>query len=188
MLEDNANELHILHNAGLYDHNTLWSEMKSHCVFQIDIEKLQNRYLPLLKKYAMFALNELNWYYGTPVDKGDKEGSIGLYMSPAEDQVLEMKLEQERRLKMLQEKPNRSRSVIEIPKPTPKDAPSTTTPKAEVATAPPSLEPTQTPTKIVMPEMDAAAQRKVKIATIVSVIIILSLALIPAVLLTFCSR
>lgn len=190
MLEDNANELHILHNAGLYDHKTLWSAMKSHCVSQIEIEKLQNRYLPLLKQYAMFALNEIDWEYGTPVDKGDREGFFGLFSLASDEQVSKMKLEQERRLKMFQNKPNISQPVIEIPKTEPQGEPPATTPRTAVKTesSEPKPEPTPVPTKIVTPEMPAAAQRKVKIATIISIIIILAIALIPAILLAFCSR
>ena len=108
MLNDNVNELHILHNAGLYDHKTLWSSMKSHCISPIEIEKLQNRYLTLLKQYAMFTVNELNWNWGTPVFECEREDGIGFFGAPTPKQLSEMKLEQERRLKMFQDEPSRS--------------------------------------------------------------------------------
>ena len=67
MFDGQANELHILHNAGLFDNATLWSWLKTQGVSLVDIESIETTYVLELKKYAMFVLNNLNWSFGTVV-------------------------------------------------------------------------------------------------------------------------
>lgn len=101
MLEVEANELHILHNAGLYDHNSLWKWLTERGLPADDIQKARDAYVSQLKIYAMFALNELNWRWGTPVDKGERENGLYLFEQKVctAEEIQKEKNEQEQRLK-----------------------------------------------------------------------------------------
>ena len=79
MLDGEANELHILHNAGLYDHKTLWNWLKDCGIGDDVIERVKGSYLKQLKKYAMFVLNRLDWMYGTPVEKNERRERKALF-------------------------------------------------------------------------------------------------------------
>ena len=101
MLEGNANELHILHNAGLYDHATLWSWLKGKGLEEGKIDTIKDSYVSQLKRYAMFALNELDWRWGRCVDENDREKRRFLFAAGPEtaEQLKQVRDEQERRLK-----------------------------------------------------------------------------------------
>ena len=49
MLESGANELHILHNAGFYDHDSLWSWLTDYGIRQREFEKVKKQYLAQMK-------------------------------------------------------------------------------------------------------------------------------------------
>lgn len=101
MLEGTANELHILHNAGLYDHATLWSWLKEKGLEDTKIDTIKDCYVSQLKKYAMFALNELDWKWGRCVGENDREERRLLFAAEpvTAEQFKQVKDEQERRLK-----------------------------------------------------------------------------------------
>ena len=104
MLDGNANELHILHNAGLFDHQTLWPQLEQLGVPKAEIEKVKEPYLTQLHRYAMFVLNELDWHRGSPIKKEDREKRWGLFGSLTKEQLTATVEEQERRLDMMQGK------------------------------------------------------------------------------------
>ncbi len=93
-----ANELHILHNAGLYDHQSLWGWMKDYGIPLKEIDNVKNQYVSQLKKYAMFVLNRLDWDYGNPIFESDKKERTGLYRkSMTDSQRADVCVELERR-------------------------------------------------------------------------------------------
>ena len=104
MLEGNANELHILHNAGFYDHNSLWSWLEDYGIPKRDLENHKDDYLAQLKRYAMFVLNQLNWESGTPVGEKDRENRVGLYHRPTDEDIAAANHEMSRRMKLLRSK------------------------------------------------------------------------------------
>ena len=64
MIDTHANELHILHNAGLYDIDSLWTMLYRN---NQDINKLRTimrRYNHELHRYAMMSINLINWKNG----------------------------------------------------------------------------------------------------------------------------
>lgn len=104
MLDGNANELHILHNAGLYDHQTLWELLVNCDVPPSEFEDLKGWYLTQLKRYAMFVLNSINWPSGEPTGNHDKELRTGLYEPLNNYQLADAYDELTRRTIMLQNK------------------------------------------------------------------------------------
>ncbi|MCR4828222.1 MAG: hypothetical protein K5864_02040 [Bacteroidales bacterium] len=79
MFYDEANELHILHNAGLFDQATLWRELQAYGIPQKELDAHISGYVSELKQYAMFVLNNLNWRQGTEVHKNDRRDKRGLF-------------------------------------------------------------------------------------------------------------
>ncbi len=73
MLEGEANELHILHNAGLYDHRVLWKWLGDKGVPQAGLDDVKHRYVSELKRYAMFVFNRLDWHWDSICCKDGKE-------------------------------------------------------------------------------------------------------------------
>lgn len=61
MLQARANELHILHNAGLYDHQQLWSLMRQAGCSETQLSTIQQRYIHHLYRFAMYAVNIIGW-------------------------------------------------------------------------------------------------------------------------------
>jgi hypothetical protein len=104
MLEGNANELHILHNAGFFDHNELWNWLEDYDINKRDIVKTKDGYLAQLKRYAMFVLNHLNWEKGTPIGENDREKRVGVYQRLTEEKMAAITDEMARRMKLLQNK------------------------------------------------------------------------------------
>ncbi|MBP5547334.1 MAG: hypothetical protein J6X58_00395 [Bacteroidales bacterium] len=100
MFDGNANELHILHNAGLFDHASLWQWMKDKGIPQVDIDKIKNRYVSELKKMTMFVLNEIDFNYGTVIDEHDREKRYGLYSPFSDDDIVRIEKERNRRREM----------------------------------------------------------------------------------------
>lgn len=115
MLEGNANELHILHNAGLFDNQTLWSWLEDKDIPESEIEKVKEPYLTQLHRYAMFVLNELDWRWGNPIKEEDREKRWGLFSSLTEEQQAATVEEQARRLDLMQGKMNRPQAKITMP-------------------------------------------------------------------------
>lgn len=99
MLHYDANELHILHNAGLYDNKSLWQLLISKGVNGAEVEKKANIYMLQLKKYAMHVLNRYNWSYGVPVEDENKKKNKGeifamdwdAYQSRSRDEIARRK-------------------------------------------------------------------------------------------------
>ena len=141
MLNGNANELHIIHNAGLFDHHVLWPQLEELGVPKAEIEKVKEPYLMQLHRYAMFVLNELNWQWGNPIKKEDREKRWGLFSSLTEEQQAATVEEQARRQNMMGEKYVRPETKIKMPvapepmeetaKETAKDSPKTHTKAAK---------------------------------------------------------
>ena len=126
MLNDDINELHILHNAGLYDHNTLWSCLKENGIHQDDIDKLKDNYVSQLKKYAMFVLNRLDWKYGTTIrDKNCRRKKTEVYEPLTAEQMAYSNEVLAKRLKMkMVRQPQKTvvKPVVSEPKETPRAA------------------------------------------------------------------
>lgn len=64
MLRTHANELHILHNAGLYDIHTLWALLINKGYGDEKLRELSRRMERELHRYAMMAVNILDWQKG----------------------------------------------------------------------------------------------------------------------------
>ncbi len=64
MLETHANELHILHEAGLYDIASLWSLLEYYELPMKQYERAKKDLLCQLHRYAMFAINLIDWILG----------------------------------------------------------------------------------------------------------------------------
>lgn len=115
MLDGNANELHILHNAGLFDHKTLWPLLENLGIPKAEIEKVKEPYLTQLHRYAMYVLNELDWDRGTPIKEKDREKRWGLFSPLTEEQQAATVEEQARRQSMMGEKNARPETEITLP-------------------------------------------------------------------------
>ena len=61
---DDVNELHILHNAGLYDADDLWALLSQRGLGEEQISDVRDVYRKELHLYAMYVLNRLDWIYG----------------------------------------------------------------------------------------------------------------------------
>lgn len=123
MFEGQANELHILHNAGLFDHATLWSWLNDQGISRDDVEVIKALYVSELKKYAMFVLNELDWDTGTTVGEHDFEERKNRFKSFDAEQLEKNKTERNRRQRLMSERQQQNRppkTPKKIPKPTPK--------------------------------------------------------------------
>lgn len=104
MLDGNANELHILHNAGFFDLKGLWNWLQDYGIPKLDIVKAREKYLAQLKRYAMFVLNELNWEKGTPIGENDREKRVGVYQKLTDEKMTAILDEMERRMKLQRDK------------------------------------------------------------------------------------
>lgn len=123
MFDGQANELHILHNAGLFDHATLWAWLKHQGVSRDDIDRIKTLYVSELKRFAMFVLNELNWQWGTKVSEHEFEERKYTYKPFGDKQLEKNEAERNRRLQMMAERQQQNRppkTPKKIPKPTPK--------------------------------------------------------------------
>ena len=123
MFDGQANELHILHNAGLFDHATLWAWLKHQGVSRDDIDRIKTLYVSELKRFAMFVLNELNWQWGTSVREHEREERRLLFSSFEPEQLEKNEAERNRRLQLMTERQQQNRppkTPKKIPKPTPK--------------------------------------------------------------------
>lgn len=107
MFFGDANELHILHNAGLYDHATLWRWLLDSGIRLEELDDVENRYVSELKRYAMFVLNDLDWRWGTVVGETDREKKIGLYSPLRDEQIEKNNEEYNRRQVLMQGQPQR---------------------------------------------------------------------------------
>ena len=85
MVDNKVNELHILHNAGLYDFHVLERNLVNHSLDEAKWRLAFNDYVSQLKVFAMYSLNNLGW---------SMHGS-GYGDDPESPRVVEM-LEQER--------------------------------------------------------------------------------------------
>ena len=61
MVDNKVNELHILHNAGLYDFHILERNLSNHCMDESKWRLEFNDYVSQIKVFAMYALNNLGW-------------------------------------------------------------------------------------------------------------------------------
>lgn len=61
MVDNKVNELHILHNAGLYDFQILERNLENNCMDESKWRYVFNDYVSQLKVFAMYALNKLGW-------------------------------------------------------------------------------------------------------------------------------
>lgn len=59
-----VNELHILHNAGLYDADGLWALLRQKGVKEALMSDVRGDYQKELRRYAMYVLNRLDWIKG----------------------------------------------------------------------------------------------------------------------------
>lgn len=116
MLESGANELHILHNAGFYDHNSLWSWLKDYGIRQQEFEEVKEHYLTQLKRYAMFVLNRLDWQYGTSIGENDRENFRGIYQGITNEKMVAFSEEMERRMELWKSKLERPQTNAAIPR------------------------------------------------------------------------
>ena len=64
MLDTHANELHILHNAGLYDIETLWPMLKGSCRNNLDAYRIHAELTTQLHRYATMVVSTINWLEG----------------------------------------------------------------------------------------------------------------------------
>ena len=119
MLDGEANELHILHNAGLYDHATLWSCLEECGIANDIVGRLRESYLSQLKIYAMFVLNRLDWKWGNTVGKDDREKRRYLFWpkSSLSDEIKKEEKEIERRKKIKRAKAYRQQKASATPDP-----------------------------------------------------------------------
>lgn len=77
MLDNRVNELHILHNAGLYDFHILERNLVNYCLDESRWRFAFNDYVSQLKVFAMYALNNLGWsMHGSGF--GDDPESLGV--------------------------------------------------------------------------------------------------------------
>lgn len=117
MLQGDANELHVLHNAGLFDLGTLWLWLEDYGIKKAEYESVKERYLKQLKRYTMFVLNRLDWAKGTCVsDLNCKQGRRDLFSPMTDSQIAATIAELERRMKMYRNRPKVSQAESAIPK------------------------------------------------------------------------
>lgn len=116
MLDGNANELHILHNAGFFDLKGLWNWLQDYGIPKLDIVKAREKYLAQLKRYAMFVLNELNWEKGTPIGENDREKRVGVYQKLTDEKMTAILDEMERRMELRRSKQERAQADATTPR------------------------------------------------------------------------
>ena len=68
MMKTHANELHILHNVGLYDINTLWTLLYQFDSNKVELRKLIRDTERELHRYTMMVVNQIDWKYGGVTD------------------------------------------------------------------------------------------------------------------------
>lgn len=153
MFDGQANELHILHNAGLFDNDTLWIELEEVGASQAEIERIKTRYISELKKYAMFVLNQLDWNFGTVVGEDDREKRRYLFEPIDSEQLKKNEAERKRRLQMMSERQQQNRPP-KAPTKIPKLAPKGETPtKTQIKIQPKTKANTQSKSTIGCPEL-----------------------------------
>ena len=64
MLDTHANELHILHNAGLYDIDSLWTMLYRNNQDINTLRTIIRCYNHELLRYAMMSINLIDWKNG----------------------------------------------------------------------------------------------------------------------------
>lgn len=64
MLKTHANELHILHNAGLYDIDTLWTQLIQMGYHGEELNVMSSKMNRELHRFAMFSVNLIDWKLG----------------------------------------------------------------------------------------------------------------------------
>jgi len=64
MLETGANELHILHNAGLYDIDALWTLLLRGRTSDVHLQRVSMEMTSQLHHYAMWVINRIDWHKG----------------------------------------------------------------------------------------------------------------------------
>lgn len=117
MLQGDANELHVLHNAGLFDLGTLWLWLEDYGIKKAEYASVKDLYLKQLKCYTMFVLNRLDWANGTSVsDLKCKQERKELYSPKTESQIAATIAELERRMKMFRNQPKASQTESAMPK------------------------------------------------------------------------
>ena len=104
MLEGEVNELHILHNAGLYDHKAFWKWLAENGILESEMEDIRSRYVSELKRCAMFVFNELDWRWGSVYSEGAKENRTGLFGPLDKEKLAFVAEEKERRKKLAKDK------------------------------------------------------------------------------------
>ena len=92
MLEAKVNELHILHNAGLYDFNILERILANTCRDELLWRSAFDDYIFQVKVFAMYVLNNMNWGMNGTEFGEDPEQS---------DMIDELEKERKRRSNML---------------------------------------------------------------------------------------
>lgn len=126
MFDDEANELHILHNAGLFDHATLWSWLKDQGVSQEDIDAVKAPYVSELKMFAMFVINKLKWNWGNSVGEFEREERKYLFAPFDAEQLEKNETERNRRQQLMSERQQQNRppkKPTKITKPAPQNKP-----------------------------------------------------------------
>ena len=68
MMKTHANELHILHNVGLYDINVLWTLLYQSDSNKVELRKLIRDTERELHRYTMMVVNQIDWKYGGVTD------------------------------------------------------------------------------------------------------------------------
>lgn len=69
MIKTHANELHILHNVGLYDINALWTLLYQSNQNKVELRRLIRETERELHRYAMMVVNQIDWNYGGVLDE-----------------------------------------------------------------------------------------------------------------------
>lgn len=62
--KDNVNEMHILHNSGLYDMDGLWAMFHEKGIDHEQMQHIRIAFIQELRRYAMYVINMINWVNG----------------------------------------------------------------------------------------------------------------------------
>ena len=76
MMKTHANELHILHNVGLYDINALWKMLYLSDQNKAELRKIIRTTERELHRYAMMVVNLIDWNNGGVTNKEDFTKSL----------------------------------------------------------------------------------------------------------------
>lgn len=80
MLDEKVNELHILHNAGLYDFHILERNLVNQSLDESKWRLAFNDYVSQLKVFAMYSLNNLGWSMHSSGAGDDLENPEAIHM------------------------------------------------------------------------------------------------------------